>query len=362
MTAGGSLHAVPAGALAGATVAGSGRSRDSRRAGVLSAVLVASVVVLAATAVASLFVGSAALSPSQVVDALTGPTDDLVVQATVIELRVPRTLLGILVGAALGTAGAVAQALTRNPLADPGILGVNAGAGLAVAISVAFFGITGIRGYVWFSFAGALVSFALVYAIALRGPHGATPVRLTLVGVALTAVFTGSSQSLSLLLPAVFDQMRFWGVGSIANRPPGTVEFIGPFIVVGLVAAVLLGRAANALALGDDRARSLGVPVGAVRVSAAVVITVLCGAATAAAGPIAFVGLMIPHAVRMLTGPDQRWVLAYSMVWAPVLLLVADIAGRIIVWPAELQVGVVTAFLGAPVLILLVRRAERSGL
>lgn len=327
----------------------------------LAPALVGAVALLALTAVASLFIGSAALSPAEVIGALTGPTDP-VVQAAVTGLRLPRTLLGILVGAALGAAGAMAQALTRNPLADPGILGVNAGAGLAIAIAVAFFGVTTIQGYVWFAFAGAFLSFALVYAIALRGPNGATPVRLTLVGVALTAVFTGSSQSLALVMPQVFDQMRFWGVGSLANRPQGTLEFVAPFILVGLIAVLFTGRAANALALGDERARSLGVPVGLVRVLSAVVITVLCGAATAAAGPIAFVGLMIPHAVRLITGPDQRWVLTFSMVLAPVLLLFADILGRLVVWPAELQAGVVTAFLGAPVLILLVRRAERGGL
>ena len=316
---------------------------------------------LAVVCVLSLFIGSAALDPEQVIAALTGSADP-VTRATVLEMRLPRTLLGVLVGAALGVAGALAQALTRNPLADPGILGVNAGAGLAVALAVAFFGVTTIDGYVWFAFAGALLSFALVYAIALRGPHGATPVRLTLIGVALTAVFTGISQSLELVLPRVFEQMRFWGVGSIADRPAGTVAFVAPFIVVGLVMALATGRAVNAIALGDDRARSLGVPVGLVRGASALAITVLCGAATAAAGPIAFVGLMVPHAVRLVSGPDQRWIMAHSVVAAPVLLVVADIVGRLVVWPAELRVGVVTALLGAPVLIWLVRRAERGGL
>ena len=168
----------------------------------------------------SLFVGSAALGPEQVIAALTGSADP-VTRATVLEMRLPRTLLGVLVGAALGVAGALAQALTRNPLADPGILGVNAGAGLAVALAVAFFGITTIDGYVWFAFAGALLSFALVYAIALRGPHGATPVRLTLIGVALTAVITGISQSLELVLPRVFDQMRFLGRRQHRGSPRG---------------------------------------------------------------------------------------------------------------------------------------------
>ncbi|MFN3601806.1 MAG: FecCD family ABC transporter permease [Dietzia sp.] len=358
MTAGPLL---PARRRGGAEPRGRPGSRTSGRSGLLLLGLVGALGTLAVASIASLLVGSAALTPAQVVTALTDPVDPIA-YSTVVEMRLPRTLLGILVGAALGASGALAQALTRNPLADPGILGVNAGAGLAVAIAIAFFGVTTIHGYVWFAFAGAFFAFVLVYAIALRGPHGATPVRLTLVGVALTAVFTGCGQSLALVMPRVFDQMRFWGVGTLANRPQGTVEFVLPFIVVGLVVALLTGRVANAIALGDERARSLGVPLGLVRAVSALAITTMCGAATAAAGPIAFVGLMVPHAVRLLTGPDQRWILAYSMVGAPVLLLAADIAGRLLVWPAELQAGVVTAFLGAPVLILLVRRAERGGM
>src|SRR5690606_10020774 len=268
----------------------------------------------------------------------------------------------IAVGAALGTAGAVAQAVTRNPLADPGILGVSAGAGLAVSLSVALWGVTRVEGYLWFSFAGAFAASVLVYLIALRGPQGATPIRLTLVGVALSAVFTGMSQSLAMLRPTVFDQMRFWGAGTLADRPQGTLEVVLPFILVGLVAALLTGRATNAVAMGDDRARSLGVPVGAVRAASALIITVLCGAATAAVGPIAFIGLMVPHAVRAITGPDQRWVLTFSLVLSPTLLLAADIAGRLLVRPAELQAGIVTALIGAPFLVWLVRRAERGNL
>jgi iron complex transport system permease protein len=182
------------------------------------------------------------------------------------------------------------------------------------------------------------------------------------VGVALSAVFTGMSQSLAMLRPSVFDQMRFWGAGTLADRPQGTLEVVLPFILVGLVAALLTGRATNAVAMGDDRARSLGVPVGAVRAASALIITVLCGAATAAVGPIAFIGLMVPHAVRAITGPDQRWVLTFSLVLSPTLLLAADIAGRLLVRPAELQAGIVTALIGAPFLVWLVRRAERGNL
>ncbi|WP_029088577.1 FecCD family ABC transporter permease [Brevibacterium album] len=333
-----------------------------RRPAVLSTALLAGVLLLGIVSVLSLFIGSAALSPAEVLRALVRADGDLIGRMTVSGLRLPRTLLGIAVGAALGVAGALAQAVTRNPLADPGILGVSAGAGLAVSLAVAFLGLTRVEDYMWFAFAGALGAFALVYAVALRGPDGATPVRLTLVGVALSAVLTGASQSLALLRPQVFDQMRFWGAGTLADRPQGTLEAVLPFIAAGVVLSLLLGRTANAMALGDERARTLGVPVGALRWLITAVIAVLCGAATAAAGPIAFVGLMVPHAVRAVTGPDQRWVLAFSAVLAPALLLLADVLGRLLVRPAELQAGIVTAFLGAPVLILLVRRAERGGL
>ncbi len=332
------------------------RSRTLLWAGV-----VASLALLLLVCLLSLFVGSGQIAPGVVWQALWSP-ERLIDHSTIRDVRMPRTVLAVLVGAALGVSGALAQAVTRNPLGDPGILGVNAGAGLAIALGVAILGITSIDQYLWIGFLGALIAAVMVYAIAARAPGGITPVRLTLVGVALSAVFLGASQSLALLRPHVFDQMRFWGAGSLADRPPGTVTTILPFIAVALVIGVLCARSLNALALGDDIARSVGVHVGALRVVVVVVVTVLCGAATAAAGPISFIGLMVPHAVRFLTGPDQRWILIFSLILAPVLLLAADILGRVVVIPAELQAGVMTAFIGAPVLIVLVRRAGRRSL
>lgn len=323
--------------------------------------LAAAVLLLGIACVASLAIGSAQLSVDTVWRALTAP-DGSVDHVTVAALRIPRTALGVLVGAALAVAGALIQGLTRNPLADPGILGVNAGAGFAVALGVGLLGVTRIEDYLWLAFIGAVLSAAVVYAIAARGSGGATPIRLTLVGIALGAVFMGASQSLTLLRADTFDRMRFWGVGSIADRPPGTVETVWPIIVAGLLLALTTARGINALALGDDLARSLGARVGLTRGVGIAAITLLCGAATAAAGPIAFVGLMVPHAVRFVTGPDQRWILPFSLVLGPVLVLASDILGRVIVWPAELQVGVVTAFLGAPVLIALVRRSRLGAL
>lgn len=319
--------------------------------------LVVSVLVLVGAVAASIAIGSASLPLSTVWDALTAP-DGSIDHLTVRTLRVPRTILGVLVGAALGVAGALIQGLTRNPLADPGILGVNGGAGFAVILGVGVFGVTRIEQYLWFGFAGAVLAAALVYGIASRAPGGANPLRLTLVGVALGAVLTGATKTMALLDPETYDRMRFWDAGTLADRPAGTLQVIWPFIVVGLILAFACARSLNALALGDELAAAVGVRLAVVRVVAVVAVTLLCGAATAAVGPLVFVGLMVPHAVRRLTGPDQRWIMPFTLVLAPVLVLLSDILGRLIIRPAELQVGVVTAFLGAPVLIALVRRGR----
>lgn len=309
----------------------------------------------------SIAVGSALLPIDVVWAALISP-DGSATHATVSAARVDRTILGVLVGAGLAVAGALMQALTRNPLADPGVLGVNAGAGFAVTLGVAALGVTRIEQYLPFAFAGAIAASALVYLVAGGGRGAPSPVRLTLVGVALAAVLTGISQTLALIDTETFDRMRFWGAGSITDRPDGTIAAIAPFIVVGLVLAALCARPLNAMALGEEAARSVGLRVGATRLGVALAIALLCGAATAAAGPLMFVGLMVPHAVRWLTGPDWRWIVAYSAVLGPVIMLLADVLGRVVVIPAELQVGVVLPIIGAPVLIALVRGRRAKAL
>ena len=270
------------------------------------------------------------------------------------DLRLPRTLLGLMVGLALGLAGTVMQGLTRNPLADPGLLGVNAGAALAVVVAIGFLGVTSPSGYVWFAFVGAGVAAVVVYAIGATGRDGATPVKLALAGAALTALLASAITLIQLRNITAFNQFRFWEIGSLAGRDIGVVRQVLPFVVVGAVLALLSGRMLNTLALGDDVARALGQHIGLTRALAAVAIVLLCGAATAAAGPIAFVGLAIPHAARLITGPDFRWILVYSAVLAPSLLLAADILGRIVASPGELQVGIVTALIGAPFFLWLV--------
>ena len=311
----------------------------------------------------SLAVGSKTIPLASVWSALVGapgadPNDVVILR----DLRLPRTALGLLVGVALGLSGALIQALTRNPLADPGILGVNAGAGFAVVIGVATFGVVNIQQYIWFAFLGAIVTTVVVYLIGSLGRGGATPVRLTLAGISIGAVLGGISSGITLLNPQVFDKMRYWGAGTLSNRSWEMVGTVTPFILVGVVLAVVAARPLNAVALGDDLARSLGAHINRTRTIVVIAVTLLCGAATAAAGPIGFVGLMVPHVARWVVGPDQRWILSYTLVLSPVLLLVSDVAARLVLRPAELQVGIVTAFVGAPVLIWLVRRRQVSGL
>lgn len=310
----------------------------------------------------SLALGARSVPLADVLGALTrfDPTNEG--QVVVHDLRLPRTVVGLVVGIALGLSGALIQALTRNPLADPGILGVNAGAAFAVVVGVAAFGLTDLTQLVWFSFGGAVVATVAVYAIGSLGTGGATPVRLTLAGLALGAVLAGITSGITLLSPRTFDAMRYWGAGSLASASWGTVRSIGVFVAVGVVIALLCARPLNAVALGDDLARSLGTRLPLLRVAVVVAVTLLCGAATAAAGPIGFVGLMVPHAARWLVGPDQRWLIPLTLLLAPALLLVSDVAGRLVIAPAELQVGIVTAVLGAPVLIALVRRRTASTL
>jgi iron complex transport system permease protein len=317
--------------------------------------LVAAIALLGLVVLLSVSVGSRSIPLDRVWDLVLHPdgSDDAIV---VRDLRVPRTLLGILVGAALGLAGALMQALTRNPLADPGILGVNAGAAAAVVIAMAVTGGVGPELQVWFAFLGAGLATVVVYGVAARGRSGATPVRLALAGIALTFALYSVVQGITTLQPKVFDQYRYWSVGSLGGHDASQVGRIAPFVVVGVVLALALARPLNALALGDDVGRALGAGIARTRLLGALGVTLLCGAATAAAGPIGFVGLTVPHVARAITGPDQRWVLPYSMVLAPILLLGADIVGRVVARPGELQVAIVTAVLGAPVFIAIVRR------
>lgn len=318
--------------------------------------------VLALVALGSVAVGAKPLSPATVLEAFTDHDASRNDHLIVTTLRVPRTIMGVLVGMALGLAGALMQGLTRNPLADPGILGIEAGAAMGVVIGIYVFGIGTLFGYVWLAFLGAALASTVVFALGSTGREGATPVKLALAGAALTAFLYSLTTAILLLDVATYDQYRFWVVGALAGRDSDIVVQVAPFVVVGALLALTCGRLLNALSLGDDVARSLGQGVGPTRLYVFAASILLAGAATAAAGPIGFIGLTVPHIARAFTGPDYRWILPYSAVLAPILLLSADIVGRVIARPGEVQVGVLTALLGAPIFIALVRRRKLAQL
>lgn len=326
-----------------------------RRSPVLAVGLVGLLALLAVVAFLSVTNGSRSISLPDVVDAFRHFDDGAIEDRVAVRLRVPRTLLGILVGAALGLAGAILQGLTRNPLADPGIMGINAGAAAAVVFSITVLDVSGVGRHVWFAFGGAVLATGLVYAIGSFGREGATPVKIALAGAAVTAGFTSITTGIVMADVEALDQLRFWQVGSLAGRYAPVVTGIAPFLLAGIAAALLCGRALNGLALGDDTARSLGLSVGRTRALVLATAAVLCGAGTAACGPIVFVGLVVPHVARFACGPDYRWILPYSLVLGPLVLLGADILGRIAGSPGELQVGVVMGVLGAPFFVALVR-------
>ncbi|GAA2462600.1 FecCD family ABC transporter permease [Agromyces soli] len=307
----------------------------------------------------SLTLGSNALPFGDVLDVLRGggsPEARYVVE----ELRLPRTVTGLVVGAALGAAGALIQAFTRNPLADPGILGVNAGAALAVALGVAFLGMRDIAALVWLAFLGALVVTIAVYVVGSAGRGAADPIRLTLAGVALGAVCSGITTGLTLSDPEAFEHLRSWNAGSLLGRGFDVLLPVLPFVGIAVLGALLLAPGLNAVALGEDIARSQGANLAGIRIGVILAVTVLAGVATALAGPISFIGLMVPHVARWVFGVDQRRILPVSILLAPAIVLLSDVLGRLLIAPAEIPVGIVTAFVGAPVLIALARRAKAS--
>lgn len=335
------------------------RGRIEAKGVVLVALMLLILLLVAALSVAW---GSHAIDPGTVWQALTAPdprnNDHLLVN----ELRGPRTALGLMVGSALGLAGALAQSLTRNPLADPGLLGISSGAAVAVAAAIAFFGVRSPFGYVWFAFAGALAAAVLVYSLGTARKNGATPARMALAGAAVAVCLGAMTRAILLSYPQAFDKFRYWDVGSLLGRGYDVFWILLPFALAGIVIALLLARPLNALALGEEAAQALGVSLGATRFWVAMAVVLLAGSATAAAGPIAFIGLAVPHIARMLVGPDHRRLLPAVLLLSPVMLLGADVLGRVIVPPDELQTGIVTALLGAPVFIALVRSRKLASI
>lgn len=325
----------------------------------LAVALLLGLLALAGAITASLAIGARPIPLAAVLHGLTG--QDAGADGTVVfYARLPRTLAGLAAGVALGVSGALIQTICRNPLSDPGILGVNAGAGLAVALTILFAG--SLVPAVQFSvgIAGALVAVVLVFLIGGAGEGRSDPGQFILVGIALAAVMGGLTSALSLLNPSVFDRMRYWAAGTLDIGDLTLTTAVLPVLAGGAVAALLLARPLNALALGNDVAASLGARPLLVQGAGLVLVSILCGTATALTGPIGFLGLMVPHVARRLVGPDMRRVLPFCMIFAPAMLLAADILGRVLV-VGELRVSIMTAFLGAPMLIWIARRTGHHG-
>ncbi|WP_258061315.1 MULTISPECIES: iron ABC transporter permease [unclassified Rathayibacter] len=318
--------------------------------------LLAAVAVLLAAAVVSVLVGSREVAWSDVVAAFGGSTDGFA-QAAVAK-RIPRTVLAAIAGAALGVAGVLMQGVTRNPLADPGILGVNTGASLAVVTGIVFFGLTSSAAYVWVAIGGAAVAAVFVYTVGSLGRGGATPLKLALAGAATSAALVSVISAIVLPRADIAGGIRSWQIGGVGGATSASIAQVLPFLLAGLVLCVLSAKSLNTLALGDELAAGLGERVALARGGAALGAVVLCGATTAVTGPIGFVGLVVPHACRLLVGVDHRWLLPFSAVTGAVLLIAADIVGRVVARPSEIDVGIVTALVGAPVFIAIVRRQK----
>ncbi|MEV8636776.1 iron ABC transporter permease [Streptosporangium sp. NPDC051023] len=330
---------------------GTGRSRTG--AARQACLLIIGLAVLALAVVASIALGSRPTSLADVLGVLTGASDPET--AAVVESRYPRTALGLLAGLCLAVAGTLMQGVTRNPLADPGLLGITSGASAAIVTATAFLGASGQWATVWWALPGALLAGLLVHVIGSTG-SGAGLLRLVLAGAVVSAVLTAYVQGVALSMPRVFDGYRYWVVGALGGRDFEVLFSVLPLAAAGLLLAVLLGPALNTLALGDEAATALGANLALTRSCGLLSATLLSTAATAAVGPIAFVGLAVPHIVRALAGADFRARIAFSAITGPSLLLLADVAGRVVLRPQELMVGVVTAFIGAPALLLAVRR------
>ncbi|QKE83016.1 iron ABC transporter permease [Arthrobacter sp. NEB 688] len=320
-------------------------------------VLGGSALVVLAAVTASLLLGVQHLAPGAVLDALTGGGADPET-AAIVASRVDRTVIGLVVGAAVALSGVVLQGLSRNPVAEPGILGLNSGAALAVVLGIRFLGLDSVGGYVVAAIVGTLLVAVLVQSLTLMAPRASAPVSMALAGAAVMALAQSLIGAVLVTDRGSLDSFRFWQVGSVAGRDAGQVLDVLPFLLVGAALALTSGPTLDAVALGDDLARGLGQNVVLHRGLAAAGAVLLAATATALAGPIAFVGLVVPHLVRVLVGVGHRRVLLVSALLGPAFVVLADVVGRLVAPPSEVQVGIVCAVLGAPVLVLVVRRVK----
>lgn len=320
-------------------------------------ILVIAIILLIVSIVSSLMLGARVVSYQELMDGLFYTNQDSY-GANVVRKRISRTVFSLCCGVALGIAGVLMQTVTRNPLADPSILGVNTGATLFVVIGITLFNITTAGEYIWLALIGASITAVFVFGIGSMGRGGATPIKLLLAGAATSAAL--SSLVTAIIIPSAYaqDQFRFWQVGSVGSGNWDSIKIFLPFLIVGLLIAFISAPALNALALGDDVATSLGVRPGVLRAFAIIAGVVLCGAATALAGPIGFIGLLATHAMRFVIGPDLRFLIPMSALAGAIILTFSDVVGRLIASPGELEVGILTAFIGAPILIILAKKSK----
>lgn len=316
-----------------------------------------SFIILGLCIVASLAWGSRHIEFSEVIKSLM-ENDYMSFNALVVRERIPRTVFSIIAGASLGISGALMQSITRNPIADPSILGVNTGASLFVVFGIAFLNISTANEYIWFALVGSAITAICVYWISSIGPGGITPIKLALSGSAVSAILSSLVSLIILPRADAMDAYRFWQVGSVSGATWEGITSILPFLVVGLIISIIATPALNALALGDEVATGLGVNTGLVRLVCAIAGVILCGATTAIAGPIGFVGLMIPHTIRIILGSNMKSIVPMSAIGGAILLTISDVIGRVIGSPGELEVGIITAFLGAPILVIIARKAK----
>lgn len=327
----------------------------------LAAVVILCFILLGLCVLASLALGSRSVGLDDLLNGLFHPDNDSF-EANIVRRRISRTVFSLMCGGALGVSGALMQAVTRNPIADPSILGVNTGAALFVVCGLAFLNITTAGEYIWLALAGAAITAVFVYGIGSMGRGGATPIKLVLAGAATSAALSSLVTAIMIPRSYVMDQFRFWQVGSVGSATWSTVSTFIPFLIAGFAIGILAAPALNAMALGDATATGLGVRTGLLRLVAAAAAVLLCGAATALAGPIGFIGLLSAHLIRLAIGPDLRYVIPLSALAGAIIMTLSDVCGRLIGSPGELEVGVVTAFVGAPLLILLAIRSKARSL
>lgn len=324
-----------------------------------SAVLILGLLILILSILSSILFGLTHITWRMVIDAFThfdGSNEHLVIQTA----RVPRALIATAVGASLAVAGALMQAITRNPLASPDILGVNSGAGFFVVLAVTLFSISSLKTISWLAFLGAGVTALVVYFLSSLGREGLTPIKLTLAGAALAALFSSFTQGVLLLKEKAIEEVIYWLAGSVEGRKLEYLASVFPYIVIGLILAFMLAKHINILAMGEDMAKGLGQRTGVVKFFALLVIVFLAGSSVAVAGPISFIGLIVPHIVRSIVGSDHRWIIPYSAVLGGILLLLADIGARFVIMPKEVPVGAMTALIGTPFFVYLARRGYKG--